>query len=79
MLRRGYSYDDGLRADGTADSGLFFQAFQADPQAAFVAIQQRLAKDDALSAFIRHESSALFAVLPGVSSGEWLGHGLLDH
>lgn len=31
MLRRGYSYDDGLRPDGTRDAGLFFQAFQPTP------------------------------------------------
>jgi dye decolorizing peroxidase len=77
MLRRGYSYDDGLRADGQRDAGLFFQAFQTDPATTFVAIQRRLAANDALSAFIRHESSALFAILPGAPSGGWLGQQLL--
>ena len=73
MLRRAYSYDDGLRAGGGPDSGLFFQCFQTDPRAVFVPIQRRLVSSDALSRFIRHESSAVFAVLPGVAPGHWLG------
>jgi dye decolorizing peroxidase len=77
MLRRGYSYDEGLRADGTAQAGLFFQAFQTDPRSVFVPIQQRLAATDALSPFIRHEGSALFAVPPGAPQGSWVGQGLL--
>ncbi|MCW2522302.1 MAG: Twin-arginine translocation pathway signal, partial [Frankiales bacterium] len=77
MLRRGYSYDDGLRADGSPNAGLFFQAFQTDPHAVFVPIQRKLAASDALSSFIRHESSALFAIPPGASQGGWVGETLL--
>ncbi|MCW2525802.1 MAG: Dyp-type peroxidase [Pseudonocardiales bacterium] len=76
MLRRAYSYDDGMRADGTPEAGLFFQCFQTDPQAVFVPIQRALVASDALSRFIRHESSALFAVLPAVAEGHWLGEAM---
>jgi dye decolorizing peroxidase len=78
MLRRGYSYDEGLRADGTPDAGLFFQAFQTDPRSTFVEVQRRLAASDALSKFIAHETSAVFAVLPGAASGGWVGQPLLE-
>jgi dye decolorizing peroxidase len=73
MLRRGYSYDDGVRPDGSPDAGLFFQCFQTDPWAVFVPIQRALVGSDALGRFIRHETSAVFAVLPGVEQGQWLG------
>jgi dye decolorizing peroxidase len=77
MLRRGFSYDEGLGTDGTQQAGLFFQAFQTDPHQVFVPIQRRLAAADALTAFIRHEASALFAVPPGAPEGGWVGQSLL--
>ena len=44
MLRRGYSYTDGIDADtGLLDAGLFFIAFQKDPRKQFVPIQRKLA------------------------------------
>ena len=77
MLRRGYSYDDGIRPDGSPDAGLFFQCFQTDPHQVFVPIQRKLSQSDALSKFIQHETSAVFAVLPGASAaGQWVGEGL---
>ncbi|MFJ4654371.1 Dyp-type peroxidase [Nocardia sp. NPDC088792] len=78
MLRRGYSYDDGYDATGDPNAGLFFQAFQADPHAAFVPLQRRLAELDALTPFIRHESSAVFAVPPGCQAGGYIGMQLLE-
>ncbi|UGQ15207.1 iron uptake transporter deferrochelatase/peroxidase subunit [Yinghuangia sp. ASG 101] len=77
MLRRGYSYDDGFRADGTPDAGLLFIAWQADPADAFVRVQQKLARGDALSAFVRHETSGLFLAPPGCPDGGYVGEGLL--
>lgn len=41
-------------------------------------IQARLVTDDALSRFIRHETSAVFAVLPGAAPGARIGQSLLD-
>jgi dye decolorizing peroxidase len=77
ILRRPYNYDDGLRADGSADAGLVFVAFMADPQRQFVPIQQRLADADVLNLWTTPIGSALFAVLPGVAPGEVLGQALL--
>lgn len=78
MLRRGYSYHDGFRPDGSPDAGLLFIAWQADPREAFVRVQQKLARGDALSAFVRHETSALFVAPPGCPEGGYVGQGLLD-
>lgn len=78
MLRRPFSYDDGLRADGEPDAGLFFQAFQTDPHEVFVPVQRRLAGSDALRHFIVHEASALFAIPPGITEGGWIAQPLLE-
>ena len=65
ILRRGYSYTDGIdAASGQLDAGLFFISFQRDPQQ-FVALQRRLGATDALNEYIRHTGSAVFAVPPG--------------
>jgi deferrochelatase/peroxidase EfeB len=72
LLRRGYSYDDGN------DAGLFFLAYQRDPQAQFVPLQTRLARHDALNAFIRHTASAVFACPPGATAGGYVGETLFD-
>ncbi|HEV7203383.1 MAG TPA: iron uptake transporter deferrochelatase/peroxidase subunit [Jatrophihabitans sp.] len=78
LLRRGYSYTDGIDAStGLLDAGLFFLAYQNDPVSQFVAIQRRLARHDALNEYIRHTGSALFAVPPGLSGpGDWWGRDL---
>ena len=78
MLRRGYSYHDGLDADGRTDAGLFFLAYQADPRTAFTAVQRKLDRLDALSAFIHHTGSALFAVPPAAPTGGYVGQQLLE-
>ncbi|MFC1400632.1 MULTISPECIES: iron uptake transporter deferrochelatase/peroxidase subunit [Streptacidiphilus] len=79
MLRRGYSYHDGFRSDGAPDAGLLFTAFQADPLTGFVPVQRKLARGDALSVFIRHESSGLYAVPGGVpAGGGYVGQALLE-
>ena len=42
-------------------------------------MQQRLTQGmDALNRFIRHETSALFAMLPGAATGGYLGQALLE-
>lgn len=78
MLRRGFSYADGVLADGTLDAGLLFVAFQADPMKGFVPVQRKLARGDGLSRFIRHETSGLYAVPPGAPEGGYVGQPLLD-
>ncbi|NGO67549.1 iron uptake transporter deferrochelatase/peroxidase subunit [Streptomyces boncukensis] len=78
MLRRPFSYHDGFREDGAPDAGLLFVAWQADPLRGFVTVQRKLDRGDALSAFIRHEASALFAVPGGPREGEYVGQRLLE-
>jgi deferrochelatase/peroxidase EfeB len=77
ILRRGYSYTDGIDpVTGQLDAGLFFIAFQRDPHKQFAAIQRRLGANDSLNEYIRHTSSALFAVPPGIARGGYIGEDL---
>ncbi|MFJ3934210.1 MULTISPECIES: iron uptake transporter deferrochelatase/peroxidase subunit [unclassified Streptomyces] len=78
MLRRPFSYHDGPGEDGAPDAGLLFVCWQADPLRGFVPVQRKLDRGDALSAFIRHEASGLFAVPPGAAEGEYVGQRLLE-
>ncbi|GAB3107264.1 iron uptake transporter deferrochelatase/peroxidase subunit [Streptomyces calidiresistens] len=78
MLRRSYSYHDGFTGDGSPDAGLLFVCWQADPMLAFVPVQRKLDRGDALSAFIRHEASGLFAVPGGAEPGGYVGQRLLE-
>lgn len=78
MLRRPFSYHDGYDDRGVPDAGLLFIAWQADPRRAFTPVQRKLDRGDALSRFIRHESSALFAAPGGCRSGEYIGQRLLE-
>ncbi|ARP73406.1 deferrochelatase/peroxidase EfeB [Streptomyces pluripotens] len=77
MLRRGFSYHDGYRTDGTPDAGLLFITWQADPEA-FIKVQTKLDGADHLTRFIRHESTAVFAVPGGAAPGEYVGQRLLE-
>jgi deferrochelatase/peroxidase EfeB len=78
ILRRGFSFSEGVDAElSELEAGLFFICFQRDPARQFVAIQSRLASNDALNTYIRHTSSAVFAVPPGASSGGYVGEGLV--
>jgi deferrochelatase/peroxidase EfeB len=79
ILRRGYSYTDGIDPVlGTLLGGLFFIAFMKDP-AQFITLQQRLGANDALNEYIQHTGSGLFACPPGLTSGRHWGDGLFAH
>ncbi|MBW5420743.1 deferrochelatase/peroxidase EfeB [Streptomyces sp. BG9H] len=78
MLRRPFSYHDGFDAHGEPDAGLLFVCWQADPMRGFVPVQRKLDRGDALSEFIRHEASGLFAVPGGAAKGEYVGQRLLE-
>ncbi|MGP4114207.1 iron uptake transporter deferrochelatase/peroxidase subunit [Streptomyces sp. 4N509B] len=78
MLRRPFSYHDGHLDDGSPDAGMLFVCWQADPRRGFVPVQRKLDRGDALSTFIRHEASALFAVPGGAGPGEYVGQRLLE-
>ncbi|MCI4009960.1 iron uptake transporter deferrochelatase/peroxidase subunit [Brevibacterium sp. ZH18] len=76
ILRRGYNYADGADTRGNLDAGLFFIAFVADPETDYVPMQNRLAAQDALSEYLVHTGSGLFAVPPGVQEGGYIGQSL---
>jgi len=92
LLRRGYSFTDGNDALGRLDAGLFFVAFVRDPRTHFVPLQTRLAGRDAMTEYLQHTGSGLWAVPPGVASvplgrdgtptltpaGPFLGEGLFS-
>ncbi|SBT93219.1 dye decolorizing peroxidase [Streptomyces sp. DI166] len=78
MLRRPFSFHDGIDADGTPDAGLLFVCWQSDPLRGFVTVQRKLDRGDALSTYIRHEASGLFAVPGGAGEGEYVGQALLE-
>jgi dye decolorizing peroxidase len=71
ILRRVYNFDDGFDDRG-ANVGLLFAAFQAELEQ-FTVIQERLAQQDSLNTWTTPVGSAVFAVLPGATPGEWLG------
>jgi deferrochelatase/peroxidase EfeB len=77
LLRRGYNFVDGNDELGRLNAGLFFICFQRDPATGFVAIQRSLGASEALGEYIQHAGGGLFAILPGVRRGGYLGQGLL--
>ncbi|MEO5535446.1 MAG: iron uptake transporter deferrochelatase/peroxidase subunit [Pseudolysinimonas sp.] len=76
ILRRGYNFVDGSNGLGQLDAGLFFISMQRSPEQ-FSTVQRSLSKD-AMNEYIRHVSSAVFAVPPGAHSGSFVGAGLFD-
>jgi deferrochelatase/peroxidase EfeB len=77
ILRRGYSFHDGLASDGTFDAGLAFVAYQRDPRRQFITMQTRLAANDALNEYITHTASAIFVIPPGTTATGYVGETLL--
>ena len=76
MLRRGYNFVDGNNSLGRLDAGLFFIAYVCDPRTHFIPIQTKIGFGDALSEYVQHTGSALFAVPPGIAQGEYVGQAL---
>ena len=75
ILRRGYSFTDGLESLGELDAGLFFLAYMRHPEA-FITLQNRLGSHDALHEYIKHVGSGLWAVPPGITPGGYVGEKL---
>ncbi|GAB3590481.1 iron uptake transporter deferrochelatase/peroxidase subunit [Angustibacter peucedani] len=76
ILRRGFSYTDGIDDIGLLDAGLFFIAFQQDPRKQFVPLQRKLGRVDALNEYIKHTGSGVWACPPGLvdDSRTWADH-----
>lgn len=73
ILRRGYNYVDGSNGLGQLSAGLFFIAYQRDPEQ-FIRIQKSLAglQSDLMNEYIVHVSSGVFACPGGLGeSGYW--------
>ncbi|MBW8173385.1 Dyp-type peroxidase [Ornithinimicrobium sp. Arc0846-15] len=76
FLRRPYQFHESV---GTQmQTGLIFIAFQTDPVRQFVPVQQRLDEADLLNIWTQAVGSALFAILPGVAPGGYLGEQFLE-
>ncbi|MER2105334.1 MAG: iron uptake transporter deferrochelatase/peroxidase subunit [Solibacillus sp.] len=74
--RRPFSYSsDVVTETGAYDAGLMFISFQKDPKQ-FIDIQNSLGRIDKLNEYITHRGSAIFACLPGVKKGSYLGEAL---
>ncbi|MCG7309775.1 Dyp-type peroxidase, partial [Brachybacterium sp. ACRRE] len=70
MLRRGFNFTEGSDSLGRINAGLFFEAFVRDPRTGFYPVLDRMTKHDALTEYLQHVASGLFAILPGVAEGE---------
>ena len=78
LARRGYAYTDGVDASAAAPAiGLMFLCFNSDPRKQFIPIQSRIAGKDALSVYLTHIGSAIFACPPGAQRGGFVGQELL--
>ena len=75
ILRRPYSYDDGMR-DGTNDVGLLFAAYTRDPRASFIPMQERVSASDAFNAWNTTIGSAVYLLPGGAPEGQYLAQGL---
>ncbi|MGN6612411.1 MAG: iron uptake transporter deferrochelatase/peroxidase subunit [Angustibacter sp.] len=75
ILRRGFSYTDGIDDLGLLDAGLFFISFQRDPEQ-FVTLQRKLGRHDALNEYIKHTGSGVWACPRGLPDGgrTWADH-----
>jgi deferrochelatase/peroxidase EfeB len=86
ILRRGYSYNNGLsftaerwppwRQGMEFDAGLLFVCYQTDVRTGFIKTFEDMAKFDMLNQFTTHVGGGLFAILPGVRQGQYLGQSL---
>lgn len=77
IFRRAYNYDGVPTAGAISDSGLLFVSFQADVDAQFTPLQQRMADLDLLNEWTVPIGSAVFAIPPGCRPGGFIGDTLL--
>ncbi|MFC4059506.1 iron uptake transporter deferrochelatase/peroxidase subunit [Planomonospora corallina] len=78
IMRRGYSYSDGTDSRGRQDTGLFFIAYQRDPETGFIPLQRQLSAGDALNRYIQHVGSGVWACPGGVRQGSFWGEALFS-
>ena len=86
LYRRSYNLAAGIpqveevlgRSAPAGSGGLLFLAFCRDPRLQFVPVQQALAANDLLGAYMRTVGSEVVAVLPGLVGGASWAEALLD-
>lgn len=78
MFRRPFSYEGSPAADGSADVGLLWTAYQRDLSKQFVPVQKRLDELDLLNQWTVPIGSAEFAIAGGVRRGEVLAQALFS-
>ncbi|WP_323716960.1 iron uptake transporter deferrochelatase/peroxidase subunit [Paracoccus aminovorans] len=77
MLRRPFNYSRGAMKNGQLDQGLLFIAWQADLEAGFIAVQEKL-NGEPLEEYIKPIGGGYFFALPGVQPGDYLGSSLVN-
>ena len=79
MLRRGYSYTDGIDPKtGAINAGLLFISFQRNPDQQFIPMLRLLSDKDALNEYTKHIASAMFACPRGIKKGEYIAQALFE-
>ena len=76
IFRRPFSYSAGMSAQGSADVGLLWTAYQRSIEQQFLPIQLRLEQLDLLNEWTTPIGSATFAIPGGVAKGEVIGQAL---
>ena len=78
MLRRPFNYSNGVTKSGQLDQGLLFICYQADLEAGFITVQNRL-NGEPLEEYIKPIGGGYFFTLPGFSEApdDYLGRQLM--
>ena len=76
MLRRPYSFSNGIDEVGQINAGLVFLSFQKDLEKHFIPVQRSLSNNDRMNEYVKVIGSGSFACPPGIFPGQFWGHQL---
>ena len=76
MLRRPYSFSNGIDEVGQINAGLVFLSFQRDLENHFIPVQRALSSNDRMNEYVKVVGSGAFACPPGLKPGQYWGHQL---
>ncbi|WP_420344452.1 iron uptake transporter deferrochelatase/peroxidase subunit [Paenirhodobacter sp.] len=78
ILRRAFNYSNGVMKNGQLDQGLLFICYQADLEAGFITVQNRL-NGELMEEYFKPIGGGYFFTLPGVTGPEdYLASGLIS-